>query len=130
MIPESPITIRAREIVLLTRDVEGLAAWYVKAIGLRVTARFDDLSYLNLESSGGLRLGIGRLPTGGDVSAGGDARVVPQLETDDLRGLLDRVRKAGGVVEGPARDVKRGFEFGSFKDPDGHAWWVVDPDCP
>lgn len=124
------MTVRPRELVLLSHDVEGLAAWYVDAVGLEVKARFDDLPCLNLESSGGLRIGIGRIASGSAEAFEGDARVIPQLETDDVKSFLDRIRDAGGSAEGPQRDRARGFEFGSFRDPDGNAWWVVDSECP
>jgi len=130
MASESVPNIRPREIVILAREVEGLADWYVEALGMRVTARFEDLSYVNLESDGGLRIGIGARPSPEEADLGNEGRVIPQLEAEDVRGLLDRVRRSGGEAGAPARDSKRGFDFGSFKDPEGNAWWVVDPNCP
>ena len=130
MTDETTPSIRPREIVILAGDVEGLSDWYVAALGMRVTARFEDLPYVNLESHGGLRIGIGARPSPEELNSGREASVIPQLEAADVGGLLDRVRRSGGHADEPARDSNQGFEFGSFKDPEGNVWWVVDPNCP
>lgn len=127
---ETTPSIRPREIVILAGDVEGLSDWYVAALGMRVTARFEDLPYVNLESHGGLRIGIGARSSPEELNSGREASVIPQLEAADVGGLLDRVRRSGGHADEPARDSNQGFEFGSFKDPEGNVWWVVDPNCP
>ena len=130
MTDETTPSIRPREIVILAGDVEGLSDWYVAALGMRVTARFEDLPYVNLESHGGLRIGIGARSSPEELNSGREASVIPQLEAADVGGLLDRVRRSGGHADEPARDSNQGFEFGSFKDPEGNVWWVVDPNCP
>ena len=126
-----PPAIRPREIVILATRPADLAAWYETALGFRVTARFPELDYVNLETAGGVRIGIGGAPEDGlDARSRPPDRIAPQLETDDVEVLLRRVHAHGGEVDGPHRDAAKGFHFGSFKDPDGHAWWVVDPACP
>lgn len=119
--------IRPRETVILARDHAGLVDWYVRALGLSIVARFEELPYANLESPGGVRVGIGSAPP--DVTAS-DSTIVPQLETTDVSALLLRIRTAGGLVDGPHRDAAMGFDFGSFKDPEGNIWWVVDEKAP
>ena len=59
-----------------------------------------------------------------------DATLIAQIETDDVAALLQRVLAAGGAAQGPERDSGAGFSFGSFRDPEGNSWWVVDADCP
>ncbi len=119
--------VRPRELVLLARDFNRLVDWYVQTLGFKVLNRIDELPYANLETEGGVRLGIGSAPP--DVTTS-DATIVPQLETTDVSGLLLRVRTAGGLVDGPHRDAALGFDFGSFKDPEGNIWWVVDEKAP
>ena len=119
--------VRPRELVLLARDFNRLVDWYVQTLGFKVLNRIDELPYANLETEGGVRLGIGSAPP--DVTTS-DATIVPQLETTDVSGLLLRVRTAGGLVDGPHRDAAMGFDFGSFKDPEGNIWWVVDEKAP
>lgn len=124
-------TIRPREIVLLADRPSELATWYERILDFKITARFPELQYVNLESDGGVRIGIGAAPEDGlDARTRPPDRIAPQMETDDVEQLLRCVHAGGGDVDGPHRDAARGFLFGSFKDPDGHAWWVVDASCP
>ncbi|MDG2021180.1 MAG: VOC family protein [Phycisphaerales bacterium] len=122
-----PIPIRPRETVILARDFEHLVTWYQTALDFRVIKRFDELPYANLETAGGVAIGIGSAPP---ELAHADATVVPQIETDDVAALLQRVVAAGGAAQGPERDAAAGFSFGSFRDPEGNSWWVVDTVCP
>ena len=124
---DSPPPVRPRELVLLARDFERLADWYVQALGFKVVARFDELPYVNLESEGGFRLGIGTAPPEAPPA---ESTIVPQIETTDVTALLLGIHGAGGRVDGPMRDPERGFLFGSFQDPEGNTWWVVDEQCP
>ena len=119
--------VAARELVILARDFDGLVEWYASTLGLAEVARFPELPYANLESTAGLRVGIGIAPA---EAAAIDPTVIPQIETPDVAALLHRVRERGGSIDGPLTDSARGFSFGSFKDPEGNPWWVVDPNCP
>jgi predicted enzyme related to lactoylglutathione lyase len=122
-----PIPIRPREIVILARDFERLVAWYQTALDFQLTKQFDELPYANLETEGGVAIGIGSAPPG---ITNGEATLIAQIETDDVAALLQRVLAAGGLTHGPDRDAAAGFCFGSFRDPEGNSWWVVDSDCP
>lgn len=119
--------VRPRELVLLARDFNRLVDWYVQTLGFKVLNRIDELPYANLETEGGVHLGIGSAPP--DV-APSDSTIVPQLETTNVNDLLARIRMSGGLVDGPHRDAALGFDFGSFKDPEGNIWWVVDEKAP
>lgn len=122
-----PPPIRPRELVILARDHAGMVDWYSRTLGLRVVALIEELPYANLESLDGVRIGIGSAPP--DV-APSDSTIVPQLETTNVNDLLARIRMSGGLVDGPHRDAALGFDFGSFKDPEGNIWWVVDEKAP
>ena len=56
------IPIRPRETVILARDFERLVTWYQTALDFRVLRRFDELPYANLETAGGVAIGIGAAP--------------------------------------------------------------------
>ncbi|MDB4775652.1 MAG: VOC family protein [Phycisphaera sp. TMED9] len=127
MTESPPIPIRPRETVILARDFDRLVTWYQTALDFRVIKRFDELPYANLETTGGVAIGIGAAPP---ELAHADATLIAQIETDDVAALLQRVLAAGGAAQGPERDSGAGFSFGSFRDPEGNSWWVVDADCP
>lgn len=122
-----PLIIRPRETVLLARNFAALLVWYEKALGFKIKARIDELPYANLESAGGVRIGIGSAPP---EAAAIDGTVILQIETDDVSRLLREVHIHGGSVDGPHREPDQGFDFGSFRDPEGNTWWVVDPNGP
>jgi uncharacterized glyoxalase superfamily protein PhnB len=39
--------------------------------------------------------------------------------------LLDRARRAGAAIPGPAREMHWGGYVGFFADPDGHVWEIA-----
>ena len=119
--------VRPRELVLLARDFNRLVDWYVATLGFGVVQRIEDLPYANLETEGGLRIGIGSAPP--DIPSA-ECTIVPQLETTDVPALLQKIQAAGGRIDGPMRDPQHGFLFGSFQDPERNTWWVVDDRCP
>jgi predicted enzyme related to lactoylglutathione lyase len=127
MSDSEPIPIRPRETVILARDFNRLVTWYQTALDFQLTKQFDELPYANLETEGGVAIGIGAAPP--DI-LNTDATVIAQIETDDVAALLQRVLAAGGMIQGPERDDGGGFCFGSFRDPEGNSWWVVDAACP
>lgn len=125
--------IRAREPVVLAADFPGLVAWYRERLGLEVVQLFEDgFHYAKLAGSGGVRIGVASAREMG-VTPGDHAHdtVVLQLEVDDVRGFLERLREAGASLTGAASyDEERGFWFGGFADPEGNPFWVVDANCP
>ena len=119
--------VRPRELVLLARDFNRLVDWYVQTLGFKVVNRIDELPYANLETEGGVRLGIGSAPP--DIPPA-ESTIVPQLETTDVTALLKIIQAAGGRIDGPMQDPQHGFLFGSFQDLERNTWWVVDNRCP
>jgi predicted enzyme related to lactoylglutathione lyase len=125
--------IRSREPVVLASDFDRLVAWYRDALGFAVEKRFEDgFHYCNLRAPSGFRIGVASAEEMG-VSPG-DRRantVVLQLEVDDVRGFFARLPETGAsVLSGPSQDRDAGFWFGSFADPEGNPFWVVDRNCP
>ena len=125
--------IRPREIVILADDFDLLVAWYRDVLGFEVVRFFNDaFQFANLETSTGIRLGIGSAAEAGVVP--GDRQhntVVLQIEVDDVGGLLDHLEQNGATITGgPSFDKQLKFWFGSFSDPEGNPVWVVDTDCP
>ena len=125
--------IRTREPVVLAADFDSLVEWYRDVLELKITKRFDDgFHYCNLESGSGVRIGIG---TAGEMGVEPAARsrntVVLQFEVEDVKAFLQHVESGGGrVTGGPSFDRDGGFWFGSFADPEGNPFWVVDRNCP
>jgi predicted enzyme related to lactoylglutathione lyase len=95
---------------------------------------FDDgqIHYANLENADGVKLGIGSAQEMGIVPEDRSRNtVVLQLEVADVAAFFLDVEKAGGrIVGGPTEDKDAGFSFGSFADPEGNPFWVVDSNCP
>ena len=81
------IEIRPREIVILAEDFDRLVAWYRDVLGFDVVRLFEDqFHFCNLETSSGIRLGIGLASEMGVVP--GDRQhntVVFQIEAQKLR---------------------------------------------
>lgn len=122
--------IRAREPVLLAQDFSALVAWYQQALGFQVLRLFeDDYHYCNLETATGVRLGVGSAD--GQPPDRTNGALFLQLEVDDLPAFFAQLERAGAsITGGPSLDRQGGFWFGSFADPEGNVWWVVDKNCP
>jgi predicted enzyme related to lactoylglutathione lyase len=127
------IDIRPRESVILARDFAATVDWYRRALGFRVVKQFDDgFNYCNLETSSGIRLGIGDAQQMGvtDDTLNNDT-VIIQFEVDDVGKFFAHVEQLGGsITGGPSFDPSGEFWFGSFADPEGNEFWVVDKNCP
>ena len=127
------IEIRPRETVILASDFAMLVAWYRDVLGFTVTNLFDeDFHYCNLETSSGIKLGIGDMREMG-VEPIDHSRntVVLQFEVDDVHELFAQLQEAGATItNGPSFDKKGEFWFGAFADPEGNPCWVVDKNCP
>lgn len=124
--------VRPRETVILARDHERLIRWYRDLLGFRVTARHETgYHYYNMETRGGLKIGIGNLdemtisPAEPRVNA-----VLLQIEVDDVRAFMEDIaRSDGAIVFGPSYNAEDRFWFGAITDPEGNQIWVVDPHC-
>lgn len=127
------IEIRPREAVILASDFAMLVAWYREVLGFTVTNLFDeDFHYCNLETSSGIKLGIGEAREMGIEPIDRSRNtVVLQFEVDDVESFFALLQEAGATVtNGPSFDKKGGFWFGAFADPEGNPCWVVDKNCP
>ena len=125
--------VRAREPIILAADYDALVAWYCEALGFRVVRRFEEgYHYSNLESGAGVKVGIASAAEAG-IAPGDRSRntVVLQLEVNDLKEFFAHLEARGARITGaPSYDAKGSFWFGSFADPEGNPFWVVDRNCP
>ncbi len=125
--------LRPRESVLLAVDFEALRIWYQEALGFEQTRHFEeDYHYANLENSHGLQIGIADATEMGVKPEDRNKNtVLLQVEVADVRAFLKHITASGGkVLFGPSFEEKGTFWFGSFADPEGNPWWVVDSNCP
>ena len=127
------IEIRPRETVILAANFSDLVDWYQDVLGFRVVQLFQNgIHYCNLETDTGIKVGIGDAAEAG-VAPGKRAAntVLLQFEVDDLRAFFTFLGENGATITGgPSLDAGDGFWFGSFSDPEGNPFWVVDKDCP
>jgi uncharacterized glyoxalase superfamily protein PhnB len=107
--------------------------WYREVLGFKIIKQFQtDYHYSNLETSSGIRVGIAEIKYEGvvlDESARNS--IVIQFEVNDVEKFFAHLEKKGVKISGgPSFDRKDNFWFGSFLDPDGNLYWVVDENCP
>ena len=124
--------IRPRETVILADDFSALVRWYQDVLGFTVARIFeDDYHYCNLELESGIKIGIADAQQMG-VETGDRScnTVLLQIEVDDVKEFFAHLGNVGAETHGPSFDQKGGFWFGSFTDPEGNPWWVVDKNCP
>ena len=107
--------------VLLTADVEHLAAFYRGLLDAVDTDRFPGQgrpAYL------GLRVGDSDLGVSVTEAAAagepGPPRFLLSVEVDDVDAHLARVEGLGGRVQGPATDMPWGQRVAHVTDPDGN----------
>ena len=125
--------IRSREPVILAARFDDLVAWYRSALGFAVVRQFEeDFHYCLLEAPSGFRVAIADAQEMGvEPRARNRNTVVLQFEVDDLPAFFAELEGAGARISGgPSHDERAGFWFGSFEDPEGNPFWVVDKNCP
>jgi predicted enzyme related to lactoylglutathione lyase len=115
--------------VILAEDYEKLRDWYIDTLELTVDGEWtENYHYAELVRDGKFVVGIATAEemktTPGDRK---NATVIAQLNTDDIKGLCERVREKGGDVPfGPSFEKDEKFWFGGFADPEGNLFWVVE----
>ena len=128
-----PMQLRPRESVILVEDFDAMVLWYQNTLGFKVKKRFDEgFHYCNLENDAGIKFGIA-LASEMQVSPKDRSQnsVVLQFEVDDVQAFFEHITKHGGSVTGKASCSEEDeFWFGSFADPEGNPFWVVDGNCP
>jgi predicted enzyme related to lactoylglutathione lyase len=119
---------------LIVHDLEPMAAFYREVYGLHGVNRVRGVSIgseaideIMLSSDPNARygslvllkyLGRGRSPAG---------EVILGFTTGDLPGLLERVKKAGGGVTAPIKDMPElGIRVAFATDPEGHLAELVE----
>ena len=125
--------LKPRETVILVEDFDLMINWYCEVLGFKVTKRFEDgFHYCNLESEAGIKLGIA-VASEMQIELADRSKnsVVLQFEVDEVKAFLKYISEEGGSITGEASfNPKDKFWFGSFADPEGNSFWVVDANCP
>ena len=122
-----------RETVILVEDFDLMINWYCEVLGFKVTKRFEDgFHYCNLESEARIKLGIAVASEMQiELTDRSKNSVVLQFEVDEVKAFLKYISEEGGSITGEASfNAKDNFWFGSFADPEGNSFWVVDAHCP
>jgi predicted enzyme related to lactoylglutathione lyase len=105
--------------IVVTRDLERLAAFYRALLGATETERVPaegPTFYV------GLRIGDSDLGVVADGDApDGPQRMLLSIDVPDIDALLPRVAELGGQVEGPANDMPWGQRVAHVQDPDGNS---------
>jgi catechol-2,3-dioxygenase len=111
------------ELTLETRDLDGLAAFYERALGLRVLAREDDRIWLSCGPRARLGLWWPGEKEFGD-EGGRHVHFAVSIVSAHLDALADRLRSLGVACEGPV-EHDGGDRSLYFEDPEGNvveAW--------
>jgi predicted enzyme related to lactoylglutathione lyase len=115
--------------VVMAEDYERLRDWYVEALDLTLESEWtENYHYAELVKDGRLVVGIASAEemnvTPRDRKS---ATVVAQLNVEDVKAFLARVREHGADVPfGPSHDEDGDFWFGGFADIEGNPVWVVE----
>ena len=115
--------------VVLAEDYDRMRAWYRDALGLDLAHESTEhYHYAELVRDGRFVVGIASAAEMNVVPGErAGATVLGQLNVDDLRGFIALVESRGGSVPfGPSFDKHGSFWYGSFADPEGNIWWVVE----
>ena len=94
------------------KDARKAVEWYGKVFGWEANYN-EDMKY------GLFKAGDGRL-NGGLADNANLSGTVPYIGTDDIPGMLDRVKAAAGTVIMPETPIPGYGAFGIFSDPDGN----------
>jgi predicted enzyme related to lactoylglutathione lyase len=105
--------------IVLTADVERLAAFYEGLLGATRTSRVPEEGPVFFV---GLRVDDAELGIVANdaVDPAAPPRVLISVDVPDVDGLLDRVGELGGTVLGPPNDMPWGQRVAHIKDPDGN----------
>ena len=118
--------------VVMAEDYAALRDWYIDALDLELDAEWtENYHYAELKRDGRYVIGIADVKEMGLTPVPKVERknqaVVAQLNVDDCRGFLARVKEKGGDVPfGPAYSDDEKFWYGAIADPEGNQCWVVE----
>ena len=115
--------------VIMAEDWVRVRDWWIEALELELDGEWTEhYHYAELKRHGKFVVGIADAVemkvTPGDRK---NAAVVAQFNTDDIKGLFERVKAAGGEIPfGPSWEEHEKFWFGGFADIEGNVCWVVE----
>ena len=117
---------------ICVRDLARSAAFYERALGMRVAARYEraELREVQLQYGDGpgeIALVLMEWIPAREVVVGHEHGRLGIL-TDDLDALIAQVRRAGGkVIEVPQELAEHKVRIGFVADPDGYSIEIVQP---
>jgi predicted enzyme related to lactoylglutathione lyase len=126
---EADVKLELMNAVVMAEDYERLRDWYIDALELTLEEEWTEkYHYAELVKDGRLVVGIASAEEMGVAPRERkSATVVAQLNVDDVRGFLARVKEKGADVPfGPSFDENGKFWFGGFADIEGNPVWVVE----
>ena len=129
MSPRSPLLTFTK---LCVRDLARSTEFYERALGMRVSARYEraELREVQLHDADGpdeIALVLMEWIPAREVVVGHEYGRLGIL-TDDLDALIARVRRAGGkVIEVPQELAEHKVRIGFVADPDGYSIELVQP---
>jgi predicted enzyme related to lactoylglutathione lyase len=119
---------------LHTPDIAAAAAFYRRVLGLETSGvPFPGGTYtcVNPDGAGEEAMFGGLVPTAGDpAEAGSGAYWLPYFEVADADAVVDRARRLGGAVRGPATTVPGVGRTARLADPYGARFAVIRPEPP
>ena len=117
---------------ICVRDLARAAAFYERALGMRVAARYEraDLKEVQLQYGDGpgeVSVVLMEWVPAREIAVGHEHGRLG-IVTRDLDGLVASVRRAGGkVTEEPHDLAEHGVRIGFVEDPDGYSIEIVEP---
>ncbi len=101
-------------IELSAKDRKALSKFYSELFGWQIHDE-DGMDYTTFRAGDGVAGGFN--PVTEQNPAG---TVLVYIETDDVTGSLDAVKKAGGTILAPEMEIPNTGKFGIFRDPQGN----------
>lgn len=114
--------------VILAEDYEKLVAWYKKTLELDVTISVSEgYHFTGLGLNGKEVIGIADAKEmDAKPSKPRNNNVFLQLYVLDIKAIFEKAKNNGGEALGPYFDDKDKFYFGTIKDVEGNAIWIVE----
>lgn len=125
---ENSAGIKLVNTVILADDYDKLVLWYKKTLALDVTIVVSEgYHYTGLGLNGKEVIGIADAKEMDcKPSKPRNNNVFLQLYVKDIKSIFEKAKNNGGEALGPYFDEKDKFYFGTIKDVEGNAIWVVE----
>ena len=120
------MTWKTAETLYFVADLDAGVKHYVDDLGFELVGKWDDVGFAQVRTPDGHPIGLMRMAAWSPDWEPGDELPVPRLslQTDDIEGECDRLRRAGVNVEElrPGRDMR----WTTFRDAEGSPFLLWD----